>query len=75
MIVEGINCASELLKAGYPMEKVIINKDLNDKFGDIVKLANDKKVKIEYVDKTGIEKLSKSKNSQGVLCFVKPYIL
>ncbi|MBO5910475.1 MAG: 23S rRNA (guanosine(2251)-2'-O)-methyltransferase RlmB, partial [Clostridia bacterium] len=73
MIVEGINCASELLKAGYPMEKVIINKDLNDKFGDIVKLANDKKVKIEYVDKTGIEKLSKSKNSQGVLCFVKPY--
>ena len=39
MIVEGINCASELLKAGYPMEKVIINKDLNDKFGDIVKSA------------------------------------
>lgn len=73
MIVEGINCATELLKAGYPMEKVIINKDLNDKHGDIVDLARKSGVKVEYVDKQGIERLTKSKNAQGVLCFVKPY--
>jgi len=73
MIVEGINCASELLKSDYPMEKVIVNKDLNDKFDTIVALAKNKGVKVEYVDKVGIEKLTKSKNSQGVLCFVKPY--
>lgn len=72
MIVEGINCATELLRADYPIEKIIINKELN-KFDNIISLANTKNVKIEYVDKKGIERLTKSKNSQGVLCFVKPY--
>ena len=73
MIVEGINCATELLKTDYPIEKVIINSDLTKKLGNIISMANQKGVKIEYVDKTAIEKLTKSKNSQGVLCFVKPY--
>ena len=73
MIVEGINCATELLKTDYPVEKVIINKDLTGKYSDIIELASNRKVKIEYVDKLAIEKLTKSKNSQGVLCFVKPY--
>ena len=73
MIVEGINCATELLKTDYPIEKVIINSELSKKFNNIIAMANQKGVKIEYVDKTAIEKLTKSKNSQGVLCFVKPY--
>lgn len=73
MIVEGINCASELLKTDYPVEKVIINKDLTSKYESLVALAKNKGVKIEYVDKLGIEKLTKSKNSQGVLCFVKAF--
>lgn len=73
MIVEGINCAIELLKANYPIEKVIINKDLNIKYDNIAKLAQDNHVKVEYVDKLGIERLTKSKNSQGVLCFVKSF--
>ncbi len=73
MIVEGINCAQELLKTDYPMEKVIINKDLTTKCKKIIELANQKEVKIEYVDKTAIERLTKSKNSQGVLCFVSAF--
>ena len=73
MIVEGINCAQELLNADYPIEKVIINKELTKKCDNIIKLAIQKNVKIEYVDKIAIEKLTKSKNSQGVLCFVKAF--
>ena len=73
MIVEGINCAQELLKAKYPMEKVIINKDLIKKCDNIINLARENNVNIEYVDKVAIEKLTKSKNSQGVLSFVKPF--
>ena len=73
MIVEGINCAWELLNADYPMEKVIINKDLTKKCDNIINLAIQKHVKIEYVDKIAIEKLTKSKNSQGILCFVKSF--
>ena len=73
MIVEGINCAQELLNADYPVEKVIINKELSKKCDNIVALASQKNVKVELVDKVAIEKLTKSKNSQGVLCFVKPF--
>lgn len=73
MIVEGINCATELLKAGYPMEKIIINKDLNSKYDNIVSLARQNNVQVEYIDKSGIERITKSKNSQGVLSFVRPY--
>lgn len=73
MIVEGINCAQELLNADYGIEKIIINKDLNKKFSEVIALASIKKVKIEYVDKVAIEKLTKSKNSQGILCFVPAY--
>lgn len=73
MIVEGINCATELLKAGYPVEKVIINKDLTKKCDNVIKLAQKSRVNVEYVDKVAIEKLTKSKNSQGVLSFVKAF--
>ena len=73
MIVEGINCAVELLKSNYPMEKVIVNKDLNSKYESIVNLAKNRNIAVEYVDKQGIEKISKSKNTQGVICFVKPF--
>ena len=73
MIVEGINCATELLKAGYPVEKVIINKEMSSKFEDIITLAQSRKVGVEYVDKVQLERLAKTKNPQGVICFVKQY--
>ena len=73
MIVEGINCAYELLKAGYSVEKIIINREVSGKCKQIVDLAHNNKVEIEFVDKTAIEKLTKSKNSQGVLAFVSAY--
>ncbi len=73
MIVEGINCAYELLKAGYPVEKVIINRDVSGKCKDIVDLARNRSVELEFVDKVAIDKLTKGKNSQGVLTFVSSY--
>lgn len=72
MIVEGINCALELLKSNYPVEKVIISTD-SAGYKEVEKLAGDKKVQVEYVNKSGIEKISRSKNCQGVICFVKQF--
>ena len=73
MIVEGINCAYELLKAKYPVEKIIINREISGKCSDIVTLARNNKVEVEFVDKLAIDKLTKGKNSQGVLTFAKSY--
>lgn len=73
MIVEGINCAVELLKANYPMEKIIVNKDLSQKFEQVYDLAKAHNVPIEKVDKIQMEKLTKTKNPQGIICFVKQF--
>ena len=73
MIVEGINCANELLKANYPVEKVIINKDSGEKFNELTNLCVKNNVPYEFVDKKGLEKITKSSHSQGVVCFAKPY--
>lgn len=73
MIVEGINCASELIKANYPIEKVIINKESGEKFTDLIDSCTKNKIKYEIVDKKGLEKITKSGHSQGVVCFVRPY--
>lgn len=73
MIVEGINCAQELIKAKYPVEKVILNKESGEKFTEIIELCTKNNIKYETVDKKGLEKITKSGHSQGVVCFVKPY--
>lgn len=71
MIVEGINCTTELLKAGYPVEKVIV--DGKEKCNEIINLCKTKNVKYEIVDKTDLNKITKSTHSQGVICFIRPY--
>lgn len=73
MIVEGINCTTELIRANYPVEKVIINKESGEKFSEITDLCAKNNIKYEFVDKKGLEKITKSGHSQGIVCFVKPY--
>lgn len=73
MIVEGRNCAIELIKANYPVEKVIVCKETGDKIDDIIALAKNKNINIEITNKKNIEKIAKSSHCQGVLSFVKPY--
>lgn len=72
MIVEGINCAVELLNSDYRVEKVLINKENEDKYNNLLKLCNQKNVRYEILSKNELEKITKSSH-QGVVCFVKPY--
>lgn len=73
MIVEGINCARELLRAKYPVEKVIIAKTDKEVSSEIIDLCKNNNVKVEIVEKKEIEKITKTSNSQGVISFVKQY--
>lgn len=73
MIVEGKNCAIELIKSNYPIEKIILCKEIGDKIEDIIDRAKQNNINIEIVDKKSMERISKSSHNQGVLCFVKPY--
>ena len=51
MIVEGINCVTELLKSSYKMEKVILDNSTNPKIDEIIALCTKRAVKFEIVDK------------------------
>lgn len=73
MIVEGINCITELLKADYGVEKVILEQSSNPKIADILALCNAKKIRYEIADKKTINKISKSEHNQGVIAFVSSY--
>lgn len=72
MIVEGINVITELLAADYPVEKIILAaNEQNTK--RITERAKQKNVKVESVNRTEIEKITKSRHSQSVIAFVKNF--
>lgn len=74
MIVEGINVIRELLVSDSQIEKIIVTKD--DKSQDVNKLltiARQKNIFVEMVDKNTMDKITKSKNPQGVIAFVPSY--
>lgn len=73
MIVEGLNCATELLRANYPVEKIIVSNSADVKHAEIKNLCKRNNVKLEIVDKKDLDKITKSGNHQGVISFVKPY--
>ena len=73
MIVEGINCAIECLKANYPIEKIIISMDRTEKIDEIVNLAKTKNLPVEKVKKQDLDKITRSEHHQGVISFVKKY--
>jgi len=73
MIVEGVNSACEILKSGYPIEKIIISAERTEKIDEILSLAKMKNVEVERVSKQEIDKITKSQHHQGVISFVKPY--
>lgn len=73
MIVEGINCARELLRAHYNIEKIIIEEGAKQKFQEIIDLASENNVKLEFVPKKNLEKICPSKHNQGIICYIKQY--
>ena len=73
MIVEGINCITELLKSNYGVEKVILDNSTNPKIDNIITLCTKRGVKFEIVDKKTLAKIAHSEHTQGVIAFVHSY--
>lgn len=73
MIVEGINCITELLKSNYGVEKVILDNSSNPKIDDIIALCTKRGVKFEIVDKKTLSKIAHSEHTQGVIAFVPSF--
>lgn len=73
-IIFGRNPVLEALKAGRPINKIMVQQGAT-RVGDIVSLARQRKIPVQEVDKRNIEKLV-SGNHQGVVALValKEYV-
>lgn len=68
MIIEGKNSVLEALKSGLTINKLMVQNNLNDNMSNqIIKLAKDKGVRIDFVSKEVLDKKCSSRH-QGFVC-------
>jgi 23S rRNA (guanosine2251-2'-O)-methyltransferase len=74
MIIEGKNPVKEAILSDITVEKLMINKANNDSItNSIIETAREKNIRINFVDKFLIDKLSPTGKHQGVICFTTEY--
>ena len=68
MIIEGKNAVSEALKGNGTIEKVMVQKDVQNKgIFQIVKECRERRITVHTVEKSALDRLSPSGRHQGVL--------
>ena len=68
MIIEGKNAVSEAVKSGTTIEKVLVDKEnKSHAIYELVKLCKSKKLTVQTVDKSALDRLSASGRHQGVI--------
>ena len=77
-IIEGRNPVLEALRAGRPINRIILSANVqrHGVIGDIINLARQNGIPIEYVAETVIQKISVSPSNQGIIAYaaMKGYI-
>lgn len=73
MIIEGKNPIKEAMKGGMSVTKVFVQKGLHDTKA-IVDTARDAKIRVEFVDKVVLDKMSATGKHQGVVATADEYI-
>ncbi|MTI69879.1 MAG: 23S rRNA (guanosine(2251)-2'-O)-methyltransferase RlmB [Firmicutes bacterium] len=72
--VEGRNPVIETLKSGRDIEKIIIAKGTNKgSINKIIGMAKKRKIVLQYVPKSKLDSMSKTKSHQGVMALVAAY--
>jgi len=71
MIVEGKNAVYECIEGAATIDKVLISKSATDQV--LVNKIKQSGVQYQFVDKQGLDRISKSKNHQGFIAFVNDY--
>jgi len=71
-IIIGRNPVIEALKAGREIEKLCVARGTEGTINKIIKMARDKNVPVQYVDKRALDNISQE-NHQGVAAYVSSY--
>lgn len=67
MFICGRNAVKEALISGTTINKILVDKNFEHRKDDVLKLASEKKVKVEYVDKFILDKKSNGVRHQGFI--------
>ena len=67
MLIEGKNAIREALNSEITINKVLIDKNFASRKDEIISLASQKRVKIEYVPRTLLDKKSLTAHHQGYI--------
>lgn len=71
--VEGRHPVMEAIKAGRPMEKILVAKQVHGKpLDELLKLAEDAGIKVQFVDRELLDRESEQKTHQGVVAIAAP---
>ena len=65
----GRNPVKEAIKAGRPMDKVLMQKDAEGSARQIAALAREEGIPVQYVDKIVLDKLAPGKSHQGIAAY------
>lgn len=65
----GRNPISEAIKAGRPIDKILMQKDAEGSARVIAGLARDNGIPVQYVDKLVLDKLAPGKSHQGIAAY------
>lgn len=69
MLVEGKNTVKELVESGATINKLFVQNNLRDNFSNqIIKMAKERRLRIDFVSKEFLDKKSESKRHQGFIC-------
>ena len=67
MLIEGKNAVRQALESNLTINRIWVDKNYEHRKDDILALASKKKIKIEYIQKTILDKKSKTKHHQGFI--------
>lgn len=68
MNIEGRNAVREAILSNKPIEKILASKQSHDKvFNDIIELAKQHKIKVQFMPQEALNKQSGTKNHQGII--------
>lgn len=72
--LEGRNPVMEALRAGKTIEKILVAKGNREgAISDILKIAKEKKIVIQEVDRRRLDSISQTGSHQGVIALTTPY--
>lgn len=74
MLAEGKNPVCEALKSGITIEKlVVLDKTDDPVIREQIQIARDKKIRVEFVQKPALDRLSKTGHHQGIIAITTDY--